>query len=680
VYRKSVAGGAVFLLADVDARTKTVAFDHEKLAAALSAAGEKAAAQRLPFQEAALAEDGRSVSFELSRVRWRCALPDYSCRKVDMTRPAQEARTSPDGKWEALISNYNVLVREKGKTEAPLKSMDGSEGNYYTPRSLAWSPDSRNLVAYRVRSGYRREVHYIESSPADQLQPKHSTREYAKPGDAVDIARPVLFAVESRRQTEIDASLFANPYELSRPVWWKDSRGFTFEFNERGHQAYRVIEVEAASGRARALIEEKSETFVDYRPLIPNPRDTGKKVRYDLADGKEIVWGSERDGWEHLYLYDGATGRMKQQITRGEWVVRAVDRVDEARRQIWFQASGMKAGVDPYFTYACRINFDGSGLTVLSEGEGEHAVRYATDGTVFTDVWSRIDQAPVLEVRDEDGKKLWEVERGDAGPLKAAGWREPIVFHAPGRDGKAEIWGLIYPPAKIEPGRQYPVVESIYAGPQGSFVPKTFGAHVMPLTELGFAVAQIDGMGTNNRSKAFHAVAWRNLGDAGLADRVAWHRAAAAKYPWYDISRVGVYGTSAGGQSALGALLFQPDFYKAAVANSGCHDNRMDKIWWNEQWMGWPLGPHYAASSNVENAAKLRGKLLLVVPEMDTNVDPASSWQVANALIKANKKFELLFVPGGGHGAGGAYGQRVLQDFFVHHLLGQEPPEWDAGN
>jgi dipeptidyl aminopeptidase/acylaminoacyl peptidase len=204
-----------------------------------------------------------------------------------------------------------------------------------------------------------------------------------------------------------------------------------------------------------------------------------------------------------------------------------------------------------------------------------------------------------------------------------------------------------------------------------------FSVAVQALNELGFIVVQIDGMGTNNRSKAFHDVAFKNLGDAGFEDRILWHKAVAAKYPSYDITRVGVYGTSAGGQNALGALLFHPEFYKVGVSNSGCHDNRMDKIWWNEQWMSWPLGPEYAASSNVDNAAKLQGKLLLVYGELDTNVDPSSTLQVANALIKANKKFDLLAVPGGGHGAGGAYYQRLLQDFFVHHLHGVEPPDWN---
>src|SRR5260370_211808 len=247
---------------------------------------------------------------------------------------------------------------------------------------------------------------------------------------------------------------------------------------------------------------------------------------------------------------------------------------------------------------------------------------------------------------------------------------------AAGRDGKTGIWGVMYRPMNFDPSRKYPVVESIYAGPQGSFVPKTFSTLAQPLAELGFIVVQMDGMGTNNRSKAFHDVAWKNLGDAGFADRILCHQALAGKYPYYDISRVGIFGTSAGGQNSMGALLFHPEFYKVAVSNSGCHDNRMDKIWWNEQWMSWPLGPHYAASSNMENADKLHGRLLLVVGEMDTNVDPASTLQVVNALIKANKKFNLLFVPGVGHRAGGSYGQRLLCDFFVHNLKGEEPPDW----
>ena len=386
---------------------------------------------------------------------------------------------------------------------------------------------------------------------------------------------------------------------------------------------------------------------------------------------------SERDGWNHLYLYDGTTGALKDQITKGEWVVRAVDRVDEEKRQVYFQASGLIPGQDPYFVDAYRINLDGTGLVRLTEGDGNHSVSYSADGAYLVDTWSRVDLPSTTVIRRVDDRALlMTVEKGDIGGLVKAGWKAPEIFVAKARDGRTDIWGIIFRPSNFDPRKKYPVIEYIYAGPQDSFVPKTFRAYKrnQALAELGFIVSQCDGMGTSNRSKAFHDYCYKDLGDAGFPDRILWHKAAAAKYPQYDITRVGLYGNSAGGQNALGGLLFHPEFYKAAVASCGCHDNRMDKMWWNEQWMGWPLGPEYAASSNVDNAGKLQGRLLLIVGEMDTNVDPSSTMQVVNALIKSDKVFDLLVIPGGGHGMGGAYGERKMFDFFVRNLLGANRP------
>jgi dipeptidyl aminopeptidase/acylaminoacyl peptidase len=700
VYNKSVDGGHTFVMVDATKGEKQPAFDHARLAAALGkASGKEYKAETLPFMRFRFLDKQAAVEFQVEMVRWRCELATYTCSKVDGRREAETSeldddsndsmkninneknvKVSPDKKWVAFVQNYNVAMRAADGSQMSYLSTDGSEGNFYSPDTIAWSPDSKRLVAYRIRPGYRREVHYIESSPASQLQPLYSSVPYPKPGDVLDLQQPVLFDVAAKRQFNVDNGLFPNPFDLSHPVWWKDSRGFTFEYNQRGHQVYRVIEVDAATGRARSLISEESTTFVDYRPLIMNQKDTGKVYRYDVADGKEILWMSERDGWAHLYLLDGKTGKVKNQITKGQWVVRAVNHVDEEKRQIWFEASGMNAGEDPYFVHAYRINFDGSGLTPLAEAAGNHNLEYSSDGKYYVDVWSTIDQPPTMALyQTEENKQVSVLERGDISKLVAAGWHAPEVFTAKGRDGKTDIWGVIYKPANFDPQKKYPVIEDIYAGPQGSFVPKSFTTRTEPLTQLGFVVVQIDGMGTNNRSKAFHDVAWKNLKDAGFPDRILWHKAAAEKFPWYDISKVGVFGTSAGGQSAMGALLFHPDFYKVAVSNSGCHDNRMDKIWWNEQWMGWPIGPQYSESSNVDNAYRLQGKLMLVVGEMDKNVDPASTFQVADRLIKAGKMFNLFFVPGGGHGAGGPYGQRKLEDFFVHNILGQEPPDWNEG-
>ena len=386
---------------------------------------------------------------------------------------------------------------------------------------------------------------------------------------------------------------------------------------------------------------------------------------------------SERDGWNHLYLYDARTGTVKNPITHGPWVVRGVDRVDEKARQVWFHAGGIRPEQNPYYVHWCRVNFDGSGLTILTAGDGDHSVDYSPDGQFLFDTWSRVNQPPVTELRrTADGSLVCELARGDWSELLGAGWSAPEPFSAKGRDGTTDIYGVIFRPMRFDPARKYPVIENIYAGPQGSFVPRGFQPVYgsQKLAELGFVVVQIDGMGTSDRSKAFHDVCWKNLQDAGLPDRIRWMQAAAAKDPALDLSHVGVYGTSAGGQNALGALLFHGDFYKAAVADCGCHDNRMDKIWWNEQWMGWPVGPEYAEASNVTHAHQLQGKLLLVVGEMDHNVDPSSTMQVVNALIKADKDFDLLVVPGSDHGATGTpYGERRRNDFFVRNLLGVEP-------
>jgi dipeptidyl aminopeptidase/acylaminoacyl peptidase len=553
-------------------------------------------------------------------------------------------------------------------------STDGSEGNAYTFQSIRWSPDSKKIAAFRRRPGYERLVHFIESSPSDQLQPKHTTLPYRKPGDVVDFDFPVVFDVATKTAMPGDVSLFSNPYEIRSIAWRNDSRALTFEYNQRGHQVYRVLEIDAAAGRTRTLIEETQKTFIDY---------SGKRYRYDVADGKEIIWASERDGWNHLYLYDGTTGLVKNQITKGPWVVRGVDRVDDQARQIWFRASGMTPGQDPYLVKYYRVNFDGTGLAAFTVEDGNHtAPQYSPDRRYYVDTSSRVDRpAETILKRTSDQSVVLELEKADITDLLATGWRMPEVFTSKARDGVTDIWGIIVRPTNFDPSKKYPVIENIYAGPQDSFVPKAFGTmgDMQSIAELGFIVVQIDGMGTSNRSKAFHDVAWQNLGDAGLPDRILWHQAVAAKYPEsYDITRVGIYGTSAGGQSSAGALLFHPEFYKVAFSNSGCHDNRMDKIWWNEQWMGWPIGPHYAASSNVDNAYRLKGKLMLVVPELDSNVDPSSTMQFANALIRAGKTFELVVVPGANHGAGGQFTNRKRNDWFVRNLLGLDPPDWNA--
>lgn len=602
-------------------------------------------------------------------------------KRPDRWRRREEAPVpvvSPDKKWEAYVKDNNLYLspvrdekeKDKPKEEIAL-TMDGTANLRYDGWSIIWSPDSRKLATVKVRDVQERRIPLIESSPSSQKQPILQWRDYAKPGDVLPVYLPVLFDVEARKQMALNVTPYENQFYLNLTGWREDSRAFTFEFNQRGHQRYVIGEVSAADGSIRHLVDEQTKTFIYYY----------NNYRYDLDDGKELLWISERDGWRHLYLIDGTSGQVKRQVTKGEWVLRQVDYVDETNRVVYFTASGFNKGEDPYNLHYCRINLDGTGFTDMTPENGNHRVTFSADRSYFTDVYSRPDLPPVSQLkRTSDVSVVAGLQRCDVSALQAEGWQMPEVFCAKGRDGQTDIWGNIYRPMHFDASKSYPVVEFIYAGPHDSHVDKDFKpAHhlVSKLVELGFIVVSIDGMGTSNRSKAFHDVCWKNLKDAGFPDRIAWMKAAGAKYKYMDLNRVGIYGWSAGGQNAMAALLFHNDFYKVAVALCGCHDNRMDKIWWNEQWMGYPIDASYSTSSNVDNAYRLKGKLLLINGELDDNVDPASTLQVVSALMKANKNFEQLYLPGKTHSLGGPFEMHKMHDFFVKNLLGQEPPEWE---
>ena len=602
-------------------------------------------------------------------------------KRPDRWRRREEAPVpvvSPDKKWEAYVKDNNLYLsplwdekeKDKPKEEIAL-TMDGTANLRYDGWSIIWSPDSRKLATVKVRDVQERRIPLIESSPSSQKQPILQWRDYAKPGDVLPVYLPVLFDVEARKQMALNVTPYENQFYLNLTGWREDSRAFTFEFNQRGHQRYVIGEVNAADGSIRHLVDEQTKTFIYYY----------NNYRYDLDDGKELLWISERDGWRHLYLIDGTSGQVKRQVTKGEWVLRQVDYVDETNRVVYFTASGFNKGEDPYNLHYCRINLDGTGFTDMTPENGNHRVTFSADRSYFTDVYSRPDLPPVSQLkRTSDASVVAGLQRCDVSALQAESWQMPEVFCAKGRDGQTDIWGNIYRPMHFDASKSYPVVEFIYAGPHDSHVDKDFKpAHhlVSKLVELGFIVVSIDGMGTSNRSKAFHDVCWKNLKDAGFPDRIAWMKAAGAKYKYMDLNRVGIYGWSAGGQNAMAALLFHNDFYKVAVALCGCHDNRMDKIWWNEQWMGYPIDVSYSTSSNVDNAYRLKGKLLLINGELDDNVDPASTLQVVSALMKANKNFEQLYLPGKTHSLGGPFEMHKMHDFFVKNLLGQEPPEWE---
>jgi dipeptidyl aminopeptidase/acylaminoacyl peptidase len=680
-YRNDLKDGArEFVLVDADAGKRSLAFDHAKLAAALAKeTKEKVAAEKLPFRQLGFSKEGKVVHFRAFGKSWKLTRATHELSEEAEPKEKEDARqpvaaqfwrrpgASPDGKWSVVVKNHNVYLREEPTGKETALSKEGKKDDHYAPRAY-WSPDSKKVVVMRRKAGFDRKIHLIESSPWGQLQPKLHTLSYRKPGDAVPYDKPHLFDVEKRKEVPVGDELFANPWSVGGLRWEADSKRFTFLYNQRGHQVLRVVAVDAETGKASGLVNETSKTFIDY---------AHKHYLHWLSETNELIWMSERDGWNHLYLYDAKTGKVKTQITKGEWVVRRVTRVDAKNRRVWFLAGGIRPGQDPYYLHYAHVRFDGSDLVVVTEGEGTHEVALSPDGRFVIDTFSRVDMAPVTELRrTADGKLACRLEAADLAELKAAGWQAPERFVARGRDGKTDVYGVIYRPTTFDPKKKYPVIEDIYAGPQGSFTPKRFASYhtQQARAELGFILVRMDGMGTSHRSKAFHDVCWKNLADSGFPDRIAWIKAAAKKYPFMDLSRVGIYGGSAGGQSSTRALLAHGDFYKVAVSDCGCHDNRMDKVWWNELWMGWPVGPHYRAQSNAVNAHKLRGKLLLIVGELDRNVDPASTMQVVNALVKANKDFDLLVIPGAGHGAAETpYGRRRRLDYFVRHLRGVEP-------
>ncbi|TGX54821.1 S9 family peptidase [Sphingomonas gei] len=691
-YRKTVAGGFAFVDMDAKTRRKRAAFDAAALARALGRLlGTPVDPLRLPFEHFAFVDNRSAIVAMIDYAPIRCTLAVPRCEKVvdrsrprgfgvvrDLKMPARnDPHRSPDGRLEALVLDDNLVVRAAGGGRELWHSQDGSAADFYDPESIEWAPDGRHLALYRVRPGYRRVVTRVVAAPPGRVQPEVVEQLYPKPGDAVDQERPVIFDTGSGRRIHVAEALFPNPWRLSDLKWRKDGRSLAFGYMRRGFGAAKVIAVDADTGAAHAAISEDSNTFVfDERRFL---HDVG-------GEGRELIWASERSGWRHLYLIDGATGKATP-ITTGQWVVRDIVHVDDTKRRIWFSASGVTPGEDPYHKHWFRVDFDGTNLVRLTQGDETHDASFSPDARLFVDVHSRTDRPEIAELRDgETGRVIATLEQGDATALAAAGFRPPQTFVAKGRDGVTDIWGLVVRPRDFDPARRYPVIENIYAGPHDSFVPKGFwpfggfsggdkAMGMQQIADLGFIVVMIDGMGTANRSKAFHDVAWKHLDDSGFPDRILWMKALAAKDPSLDLGRVGIYGGSAGGQSTLNALLFHPEFYKAGVAFAGCFDNRMDKIDWNEQWLGWPVDKSYLDASGVVHADKLEGKLLLVVGEQDSNVDPASTLQVVDALIRANKDFELLVIPNGEHSAGRSsgpvsYAQRRQYDFFLRTLGG----------
>jgi len=674
IYRNIVSKDSLaqYVYIDAEKGTRQPAFDNEKLTSALSKiTGSAVLKDRLVLYDLKWQADGTGLQFRYKNNFYTANLTNYTVAKISSWANNQQPyrwrrrdSISPDKKWVAFIKDFNVHVRPiNGGMPVKLTTV-GTKGKPFG--ELQWAPNGHYLTGYHTDPREIKKVYHILTSLPNTTRGELRSQEYAQPGDEFTAYEMYTFNMATLTGQKVQEEKI-DFLGIPTQNWESDGRHFIYEKADRGHQRYRIIEVDAQTGTVRTLIEEKTNTFI-YEQRI---------YMKHLPATNEIIWSSEKDGWRHLYLVDTKAGKIKNTITRGNWVVRSIDSIDAVKREVWFTASGMNKGEDPYFIHYYRIGFNGKNMVSLTPAAGNHQVTFSPNKKYFTDTYSTINTAPVTELHfTQTGKKIMDLEQADISKLIATGVKLPEVFVAKARDGVTDCWGILCRPSNFDVKKSYLVIEYIYAGPQDSFVPKSFRAwsEMQSIAELGFMVVMLDGMGTANRSKAFHDVCWKNLADAGLPDRILWIKALAKKYSYLDTTRVGIFGTSAGGQNSTGAVLFHPEFYDCAVSACGCHDNRVDKQWWNEQWMGYPVGPHYAEQSNVTNAHKLKGHLLLIVGEADTNVPPESTYRVVDALIKANKDFDLLTVPGMGHSDGGPYGRRKLRDFFVKHLMLVEPP------
>jgi dipeptidyl-peptidase-4 len=689
-YRRVSAKGTEFVLVDAERNTSAPAFDHAKLATTLSrVAKQEYEPFDLPFSDIDFVDGEKGIRFSIDDTQWTCQLASYECQKNQPTSGKQYEALSPDKRWAAYVKDHNLYLSDVSTGAVAQLTRDGAPGWGYAtplpslrlmvdqgtedvrqPAAVFWSPDSTKLITYRIDSRNSGRFTSIQFVPPDQLRPRAFTYVYPLPGEVLAKAEPIIFDIQSSKRIDVQTAPLELPFQDGPGFdWFPDSKGFYYDYDERGYKAKELRVVDAPTGEQKVVVREQSDSYVD-------PGETF----YHFVDATgEVLWSSERDGWNHLYIYSRKTGQLENQITRGGWVVREIDHVDEKERRVYFLANGREKNEDPYQTHLYSIGFDGKDLRMLTPENANHSVSMSPDGSYFVDSYSRPDLPGESVLRhSKDGSDVRILEKADASELLKTGWTFPEPFQGKAADGTTDIYGLIWRPSNFDPSRKYPVIEQVYTGPQGFFVPKTFAAQfrLQSVAELGFIVVMVDGRGTVGRSRAFHQVSYRNLGGA-FEDHVALIKQMADRYPYMDVARVGIYGTSAGGYGAAHAMLVFPDFYKVGVTISGDHDARLDKAWWNEAYQGYPVQDDYVAQSNVTMADHLKGHLLVEHGDIDDNVHPVESMRLVDALMKANKNFDMLLVPNMFHGESGDHALYLVRrrwDYFVQYLLGVTPP------
>ncbi|MDE2753261.1 MAG: DPP IV N-terminal domain-containing protein [Gemmatimonadota bacterium] len=703
-FRSRTSSGHEFVVVDPAAATRQPAFDHARLAAALSVAADTAYEGRtLPFDEFDFVNGGAAIRFQVAdSVQWTCDIGAYTCAgPTNATAPSDADRPSSDGRWIAFARDENLWVRDAASGAETQLTRDGETDFGYgaipegccqeiTSRRanrerspvMQWSPDSRRIATHRYDEREVERFHLLEA--ADGRPILHSWA-YALPGDSV-VPTSELWILDVEAGTSVRANVPPQPGNFARGdtafadvQWTADGSHVFYTHRSRDFKSYRLFRVDAATGSATELLEETGPTYVELNNFTSFP-----PAWQVLGNGSEFLWWSERDGFGHLYLYDG-DGNLKNRVTSGPWLVAQLLQVDEASRTVYFTAAGREEGRHPYHLHLYRVGLDGSGLQLLSSEDAVHQITPAPSGRYFVDQYSTPGMAPTAVVRGRDGRIVQTIETADISRLEEAGWIPPVPFEAKGRDGTTSVYGLLWFPSDFDPAASYPVVDYIYPGPQiGAVTRYDFSAsgrgNGRALAELGFIVFAVDAFGTPLRSKAFHDAYYANMGDNGIPDHISALKELAGRYPQMDLDRVGIFGHSGGGFSSTDAILRWPDFFKVAVSGAGNHDNRGYHFPWAEKYQGLLVEnedgtDNYDNQANQNLAANLKGKLLLHYGTLDDNVHPNMTVRVIDELIAHNKDFDMFVLPNRNHGyANEPYVVRRTWDYFIEHLRGEVPP------
>jgi dienelactone hydrolase len=698
-YRNQVARGFEFVLVDPARRSRQPAFDQARIAAALSQAADTTyEAFHLPFTQFQYTVDGRAISFAVRDRVYTCELAPGACTAAPRPRSPVPPNSvvSPDSATAAFIRDDNLWVKDLASGRETQLTTDGAQDfGYGTDNAgwirsdrpiLLWSPDSKKIATFQQDERGVGEMYLVQTRVG---HPVLERWHYPLPGDSIitTIQRVIIeldgprvirlrMPADQHRSTLCDhiACGFGPGGGWADVYWSPDGARLAFVSTSRDHKDAKLRIADARTGEVREVFEESTPTFFEsgFNHVNWEP----------LWGSSELLWYSERTDWGHLYRYDLATGRLENPVTSGSWKVLQVLRVDEPSRTVWFTAAGREPG-DPYFRRFYSVRLDGGRLQLLTPEDADHDVTLAPDGRYFLDSYSTPEVPPVTVLRDAAGRLVMQVERADISRLFATGWKPPLPFTVKARDGVTDLYGLLFRPTTFDSTRKYPIINNVYPGPQtGSVGTRSFSvsrSDCQSLAELGFIVVQLDAMGTPMRSHSFMAAYYGDMGDNGLPDQVAGMRQLARRYPWIDLDRAGIWGHSGGGFAAADAILRYPDFFRVAVSEAGNHDNREYEDDWGEKWQG--LLERHGDSTNYDNqanqllAANLKGKLLLAHGTTDNNVPPYNTLLLVDALIKANKDFDLLLLPNRRHGFGGEpYMVRQRWDYFVRNLLGAEPP------